>query len=179
MTLRCDGRPTRPLDLELATLGALIVRCSGALFIDAEDADALRACLAYAGVAAVAARPPDRDAAATPWIGRSLAPAALDAAVDAVRLRAVHPGPASAWVLRRRWLRRRPDARSRCAAVLQGLDAVVEWERRIWVPRSAPGRGDVRRVARPIVLDRDALVRPRPGPWALASSGAVTAWAFA
>lgn len=175
MSLRLRSAPAHPLDLALASASVAIVRSADGVWLTPVTGAVAQA-LAFAGVHAVSDDVPPPPERAVLCIGRSLdrAPTAV---YERVSLRAVGLGQATRRVLGPWWRPGRRERRAVCRAVLHGEDALVEWERRLWVMRSELAA--LRGLARPVMFDRDALEAARPGGVVLASRGAVTRWAFA
>jgi len=161
-----------------------LTRQGGVLYADVVEGDAagLIRALAFAGVAATVCAADPVGPRAVPAIGRDLAPLPAGLVdVDSVRVRRLALGEATREILRRRWAALRGPssaARERCRAVLRGEDAVFAWERRAWGPRERLRDPRTRASLRPIVFDREALVRASEGR-TYASEGAIGRWLLA
>lgn len=182
--LRVAGRPSEPVDLALIRSAARLSRAGGSLwvYVAAADRNALVRDLALAGLGAIPDDPPLTRSGDVPAIGNSLRPVS-ELALDVLILRRIPLSEATRRALGARFARSVPTVRRRrhedCRALLSGADEQAWWERRAWLGASDLRRAGARATLRPIVFDRAALDRSRPGGVIRASDGAITRWAFA
>lgn len=177
MTLRLEGRGGAPLDLVIARCRCTLWRRGGAVLLAVDDAEVgrMRRELAFLGVRAT----PTADAVPTPpalvrAVGVGLAPVRLqDGELDLIEVEPIALADATAQALRRP-LRAWPIGRrrrSRCRALLRGMDASFEARRTAWCTRTTlrAAGGSLR----PALFDRAARSRAHR---LLASDAHLTRW---
>lgn len=175
-TLRLEAAGLVGLDTQLCALGALrLLRSDEGLFIECgSDLVARARCLlARAGVRAEAAEAPRRTAGLVPGIATDLEPMRMAHLFDAISVRPLSEGEATARCVRRRVWRDQVDEAA-IRVVLRGGPAFAWW-RVVWAPRYAV-RSPVLRSVRTIVFDRSALAGSTER-LALATEACLTRWA--